>query len=267
MPLIYEEDENETDSDGADTAETVGCESAEDAGHLNAQSDSVAVRGIPVEWVSSGRREVRNDIDNSECVSDVQGGVVKSESRECQHSNLVESTTTNVFGGFRGIVELGSKERQHSNPEASKTTSVADGGDVVDRHSYDLEVRNDLANSEGNSVDVSTAVDSDSKERQHSNPEDSRTTVASDEELATKNEDIDFVPRPIRHRRRPAMFEDFDVQYVCVMRGVHIHSMPYETQSDSERMSTRRSSSSSEDSQEDRLIIDTRSPSQKSDDH
>ena len=112
-------------------------------------------------------------------------------------------------------------------------SGVADGSDVVDRHFYDLEVRNDLANSEGNSVDVDTAVDSDSKERQHSNPEDLTTTVApdvraseglasSDEELVTENEDIDFVPRPIRHTRRPAKFEDFDVQYVRVMRGVCI---------------------------------------------
>ena len=74
-----------------------------------------------------------------------------------------------------------------------------------------MEVRNDLDETEGNSVDVKTATDLSLRERQHSNSEDS-TTFATPYESATK--DIDFVPRPLRYRKRPAKFDDFDVRYI-----------------------------------------------------
>ena len=48
----------------------------------------------------------------------------------------------------------------------------------------------------------------------------------------------EFVPRPIRHRKRPARLEDYDVKYMRIMRGMCAGDPSIETLSASSDMSS-----------------------------
>ena len=112
---------------GAEAVGTECVESTEDAGHLNAQSESGEIRSF--------------DSRIPECVSG-RGSKVSGENSE---SLSVEEIPEYVSG--RGL-KLSSKI-----PEC---VSGRSSSDVVDPHS--VEVRNDLGNSEGNSVEVDSRI-------------------------------------------------------------------------------------------------------------